>query len=456
MTATSVKDVGSMLNPGVRSAGSPSKTEGEGFSAVWSGQAEANKAPEQNQTAKESGTAADKAKPGEELRAKDRSRKNIREDDPDNVQEARGGESATEVPGEELGNIMEALATAAAGLMEQIRDTFEISGEALQEVMTDMGLEPVELLQPENLSSLLLQLGGAEDTLSLLTDEQLCSDYRMLMEQAKTALGTVSEAAGISPGQLLQTVEENVGVPDETPEGPVIEVTKEGSVFPVQTTGDPAAVDGQQMQGAQESADGRNEKESGHGNGRHAEADGNLMLQGIRSESFRPQTESVQEPGSIRDADTQDMMRQIMDYMRVQVKSDVSSLEMQLHPASLGTLQIHVAAKGGVLTANFITQNEAVKAALESQMVQLKESFAQQGVRVEAIEVTVQTHQFEQNLEQGREGQTREEFEGKRPRTRRIRLGGEDGTEIFGEPGSEERMAAEMMAANGGTVDFTA
>ena len=73
-------------------------------------------------------------------------------------------------------------------------------------------------------------------------------------------------------------------------------------------------------------------------------------------------------------------MRQIMDYMKVSVKADSSELEMQLHPQSLGTLHIQMASRNGVVTANFIAQNETVKAALESQMVQLKENFAEQGV----------------------------------------------------------------------------
>ena len=66
-------------------------------------------------------------------------------------------------------------------------------------------------------------------------------------------------------------------------------------------------------------------------------------------------------------------MRQIMDYMKVSVKADSSELEMQLHPQSLGTLHIQMASRNGVVTANINAQNETVKAALQSQKVQLKE-----------------------------------------------------------------------------------
>ena len=143
-------------------------------------------------------------------------------------------------------------------------------------------------------------------------------------------------------------------------------------------------------------------------------------------------------------------MEQILDYMKVQLGSDVTSLEMQLHPASLGTLQIQIASKAGVVTANFITQNEAVKAALESQMVQLKEQF--EGVKVEAIEVTVQTHEFERNLDEQGRGRGGQE-PGKKNRTRRVNLNAslmQEGLE------EEEALAADMLAAGGSTVDYTA
>ena len=180
------------------------------------------------------------------------------------------------------------------------------------------------------------------------------------------------------------------------------------------------------------------------------------MLQNLKEENFLSGLQQASQTEGTQTTDTQDIMRQIMDYMKVSVKADSSDLEMQLHPQSLGTLHVQVASKNGVVTANFITQNETVKAALESQMVQLKENFTEQGIKVEAIEVTVQTHSFEQNLEQGRDDNGSREAEAGvgRRRTRRINLNtafAED------EPQTEEdRIAADMMSANGNTVDFTA
>lgn len=466
MTTTSVKDVGSVLSSAVMPAGAATKVAEESFQSVWNSQAGADRADAGagdnfERTVKQKNDV----KPGDDLRAKESSKKDIGRE---NVSETRKADELTE---EDLEKVAELAGTAAAELIQQIADTFGISVEEVQAIMADMNLEPMDLLQGENLSNLLLQVSGAESSLALLTNEQLYADYQMLMEQGKVALEECSEAMGMSPDEFLQAVvqmqgEEGIAelpVVDADTDEPVVELATEDEDEDVMASSKEVVQSQGQM--AEEAAvQTGNSQNEDSGAKEHSQQDtgntGNLVLQTIRSENAQPQAVEVQAPASTWSAETQDMMRQIMDYMRVQVKPDVSSLEMQLHPASLGTLQIHVASEGGVLTANFITENETVKAALESQMIQLKESFAEQGVKVEAIEVTVQTHQFEQNLEQGRGRQPENQnVSAGRTRTRRINLNaleGMDGTEMPEELDEEDRITAEMMAANGQTVDYTA
>ena len=111
--------------------------------------------------------------------------------------------------------------------------------------------------------------------------------------------------------------------------------------------------------------------------------------------------------------------------------------------------------KGGEITAQFHVQNEAVKAALESQIVELKDSLREQGVKVEAVEVTVESHAFESNLWQGQERNDSASYQGGKKSHRRINLNAleEDFEESADE---EEKLTAEMMRVNGNTVDYTA
>jgi len=454
MATTSVKDVGSVMNLSAAmsnmAAGAAKSVQGD-FQSVFNSQSASQDASgKDTRPAKE---IADKAKPGEDLRAKKQASREVKKPE---ERRAKGKEDLSD---EDIEKASEAVSTAVNDLIAQIAETFDMSVEEVEGIMADMDLQPADLLNPENLSNLLLEAGGAVDSLSLLTNEQLYGDYQMLMEEGRKLTEALSEELGIAPGELekmLQTQPEEVteAMPKEAEEQTDIIDEKAPKI---EITGAENAAKPEETQGSAVRTEGRNAGGNRHeGHAENGAEHGNLVLETIKDQAFDPQMAEVQAAADTRAADTQDIMRQIMDYMRVSVKPDMSNLEMQLHPASLGSLQIQVASKGGVLTANFVTQNEAVKAALESQMVQLKESFEQQGMKVEAIEVTVQTHQFEENLEQGRGRQPEEPGEGRRSRTRRINLGGIDDAGLPEELDAEDRIAAEMLQANGGTVDFTA
>lgn len=154
-----------------------------------------------------------------------------------------------------------------------------------------------------------------------------------------------------------------------------------------------------------------------------------------------------------KSVDTQNIMNQIMDYMKIQVKTDLTQMEIQLHPASLGTVNVNITSKEGVITAQFMTQNESVKAAIESQVVQLKNNFEEQGIKIQAVEVTVESHQFERNL--SGEGQRQEQQgSGKKKGSRKINLNELNAEEL--ELNEAEQIAVEMMTADGTTVDYMA
>ncbi|MBP3203943.1 MAG: flagellar hook-length control protein FliK [Lachnospiraceae bacterium] len=459
MATTPIKDVGSVMNLQAAmsnmaaGAAGASKSAGDSFQSVLNNQTGADKTNvAKAQTAKR---PDDKAKPGEDLRAKEHTRKDVRTDEPDTKEE---------LSEEELEQAAEVVAAAANELTAQIAETFDLTEGELKELMADMDIQPEDLLNPQVLSDFLLQASGAGDSMALLTNEELYRDYQMIMEQAKAmADGIAEEIAAVTEPEVAAVAEE---LPQALQPGAdeVGEQEEPAKPMPENAAQDPAETQPEQ---AQLKTSAKQNENPDHGAAKHGrsevkhEGEGNLVLQTIRNENFEYQMDAVQSSAGGSEVDTQDIMRQILDYMRVQIKPDETSMEMQLHPASLGTLQIQIAARGGVLTANFITQNEAVKAALESQMVQLQESFEQQGIKVEAIEVTVATHQFEQNLDQqGRDGErSGEAQEAKRPRVRRINLGGPEemlSAEELDGMEAEDRIAAEMMAANGQTVDYTA
>lgn len=450
MAGTTIKGVGNDGNVQIRDMVTAAKQNaGTGFQAVW------NKTQNNAQTTGNGGRTTDgcnDVRRGEALRTGDRQRDNLTGTQEKSDVKAEDGDA------KDLEKVQEVLGTIVQNLIGQIKETFSVSEEELQGVMDELGMTETDLMDPAQLNELLMAVSGAEDSFALLTDEELYGNVKSILDLQKDLTGQAQEELQLTPEKWQDAVTKVVT------EEPVITVEVEDHATDaaerLQSDVELPTVEQEPEEKIQAPVQNTQEEKTKDSGNRHesqtAGQQGNLLLQNLKEENFLSGLQQASQTEGTQTTDTQDIMRQIMDYMKVSVKADSSDLEMQLHPQSLGTLHVQVASKNGVVTANFITQNETVKAALESQMVQLKESFAEQGVKVEAIEVTVQTHSFEQNLEQGRGNQSDQESGAgvSRRRTRRINL---NTAFVEDEPQAEEdRIAADIMSANGNTVDFTA
>lgn len=468
MTSTAVKEVGSLFanmtaaQPGRNVLGAAS------FQNIWNDQMSRNAdaSPDSNSrtgAAKKQDASTDRLQRGSSLKAKE---SQTVQEETQVSQESQETQEIQELSPEEQQRAMEVLGSAALQLMQEIAEAFGITMEELQAAMADLDMGQMDVLDVSKLSGLLLNLGGAEDLSALVTDGELYDTYRMLMNQLEGLLQESAETLETEPEQLLTLLQDGFQAEAPLEEGTVIrpqQPEEKAQLFREDYRSEEAQPgadtgDGQQaVQRGQETRDAQNqgqgEKQERHSEGKsQKEPQMNLFLQNLRTEQFQPgvaQAQSVATSNPWSEA-TQDIMNQILDYMKLQLNADSTNLEMQLHPASLGTLQIQLASKAGVVTANFIAQNETVKAALETQMIQLKEQFEEQGIRVESIEVTVQTHEFERNLDE--QGRGRNNQPEKKGRGRRINLGGA----VSIEDAEEEEPVADRMTAVGSTVEYTA
>ncbi|MBP5331103.1 MAG: flagellar hook-length control protein FliK, partial [Lachnospiraceae bacterium] len=89
-----------------------------------------------------------------------------------------------------------------------------------------------------------------------------------------------------------------------------------------------------------------------------------------------------------------DIVYQVVDAIRVNISAENTSLEMNLNPENLGRVSLNIQSRDGVMTAQITAENDTARAAIESQLQILKDNFEAQGVRVEAIEVTVSSFSF--------------------------------------------------------------
>ncbi len=197
------------------------------------------------------------------------------------------------------------------------------------------------------------------------------------------------------------------------------------------------------------------DKGASEGNKGDGGAAGNALLQqtpvAAENVSKAPEIPS----NTYQAAQTQEIMDQIVEYMKVNLRADVQEMELQLHPASLGTVNVQIASKEGMVTAHFTTQNETVRAIIETQLIQLKEQFEEQGIKVDAVEVTVANHQYGQQFSQDGEATQKDQKKSGKG-VRRLNLDELEDEEDLETMEESDRISVEMMRQNGGTVDYMA
>ena len=148
-----------------------------------------------------------------------------------------------------------------------------------------------------------------------------------------------------------------------------------------------------------------------------------------------------------------DIVNQVVERIHSSMRDETTTLEMQLSPERLGKMLLTVSSKEGVMTASFTVQNAEAKAALESQMITLRENLEQKNLKVEAVEVSVSDFAFSQSG-QADTGDQKNYQQGNGKRSRFRYDSGDEETENSHE--AEEQVRRSVMMDQGSSVDFTA
>lgn len=398
---------------------------------------------------------------------------------------------------EELQNQLEDTKDAfETGVKEILKDELGVSDEQVEDAMSILGLQWMDLLNPASLSQLVTQLTGTEDACSLLMSEE----FTNIMQNTDALVQNLSETLGISKdewvalqnqlAELTADFNETVdmadgGVQEMAPQTDATITSQDTTVMaatvqmthtteetqnvqPEEEAEDATPViqvnaseDAQTENNVSENASGemgepaaQSQKTKESSVNEHAQ---NMEFQ-VRAEQLAAAPEEVNKVASRTTIDVQDIMNQITEFAKVNLSPENSSIEMQLNPENLGKVYLHIAAtKEGNITAELAVSSETVKTALEAQIADLRTSLNQQGIKVDAVEVAIASHEFERNLEQnasGEEQQGSQREESGRTAGRRLFRGELD--ELFGLMNEEEALAAQIMKDHGNTMDVTA
>lgn len=333
-------------------------------------------------------------------------------------------------------------------ILQQITEQLGVSQEEVLQAMDALGISMEDISQ--NMAALLSELTGT-DQMAVLTDESLYTQVSDLANAVEQTIEELADDLGMDKEQLTALLQDSVKKPEE----PVIvveqELTTPVSDVQQESTGD------QEVQTAMTTDI---EAEQPHETKR--EENGNMQQQ--MQDMQKPAENLQQTQGSAIAAEqtterfdlqrTQKIIDQIADYVKIHSSEKLTSMEIELNPASLGSVNLHVSSKGGVISAQLYAQDEAVRAALESRVAALKESLEAQGMRVDAIEITEHSHQLEQNLDQN--GGQQESAEAQKKSGRRLlNLDELPEEEAYEEEMTQaEKLQIEMMRMGGNKLNF--
>ena len=371
-------------------------------------------------------------------------------------------------------------------LISTVAEDLNVSEEDLIAAMENLGMVWTDLLNQQNLADVAIELNVSADSTELLLNsdfQNALMDVNQILTDAAVNLGmdvneftdivaqmtlvepdeaaALNELAGEALNSTVQTTEEaetadnnaavKADVVTEADAGQTKDnayVVNENAVKSVDDDMD-AAGSSQDFTRNSDSDGKQADTEGNNGILFAQDTDANVMAELNADDvnaDYRPYMST----------DTTELINQIVDNIRLNVSQDTTSIEMQLNPENLGRVYVHLSAKEGTVNAQFTATNEVVKEALEAQIVTLKENLNQAGVKVDAVEITVSSHEFERNLEQD---QSREEQEGEyqeaaaKQRRRNINMSSMD--ELAGVMTEEESLVAQMMRDNGNSVDMT-
>ena len=357
-----------------------------------------------------------------------------------------------------------------------------INVEELTEILANLGITAADLLNTDNISLLVSEVVGEGDMVSLITDENALALVNELNTLIADIVTEASDESGIPVPMLTEMVQtpeitEEIPVITDTDEKPVIEIGQEPVKAetvkaldvkdrPVaETTRTSTAVpETKTNDNVQVSANNDNDTNSGQFTEKRSEtgrdnAENSQPLFSQVADTNEFNVNDIQKPEAVFPGsmvDTEEIINQVKDQIKANVTGEMTSLEMQLNPENLGTVNLSVASRGGNVTAQLHVQNDTVLQALEAQIAQIRESLEAQGVKINAIEVAVSSHGFEQNLEQGNDSNDQQEdaTEALRKATRKLNLNGGLTDEIIEELDEAEMISAQMMAADGNSMDY--
>lgn len=299
---------------------------------------------------------------------------------------------------------------AVQNVKDTIKEELDVSDEDIAKAMEVLGITDNDLLSVVKVTELVSALTGA-DSITLITDDDMSGKLTSVLDAVNTAQEDIADMLNTDVDDAVLVVRTDAVVKKDTDET-VVKNT------------DSSITDNQSVSETESLSDVLAAKVTAQGSSKHEESTGeHTGEQNHNTQSYGGVADSIIQSmkDSFADIVTEDTSRvseadivnQVIDQIKLSSGRELTSIEVMLNPERLGSVHVTVTAKNGILSAQIAAQNEQVKTALENQVTALKENFQNQGIKVEAVQITVMTHQFEAGQNFGQNESERKQSEQK-------------------------------------------
>lgn len=332
--------------------------------------------------------------------------------------------------------VMALLQSLLQNVSEQLQEILGMSEEQLDLAVSGLGMTKMDLLNPSSVTELVVQLKANGDFTELISSEELHKEVTSLLNMLESEMADMAKELGLNDEQFARLIDE--ALVDENVADDIIRVNESSE--------DAVTLEQQGTQEASQTitVDKSDNKEMSQDNASEEAMSqkNNTMF----NEVIGKLEQSVAATGTDETQAVQ-IVRQVVEQIQLRAREDMTSMELQLTPENLGKVNLQVTAKDGAVTAQITTETLMAKEAIEAQINVLKENLNEQGIKIEAVEVTVESHKFESNSEQNRN--TQQEETG----TRRRFIDLEQAEEGQFED-TAAHLAREIMMSNGNRMDI--
>ncbi len=319
-----------------------------------------------------------------------------------NAADAGSNNKAQSVNGADKNKLNDKVNEAVQDVKDAIKDELDVSDEDIAKAMEVLGMTATDLLSVVKVTELVGELTGT-DAITLITDDDMLSRLTSVLDVVNAAQQDIADMSGVNVedvSDVIATANTETDVNKDVTDNVV-------------SNSQPAAIEESlsDMLAKKITTDGSAKQQNKAGEQNHnTETYGSVADNMIQSMSDSFADIITEDTSYVSEAD---IVNQVIDQIKLTSGKELTSIEVMLNPERLGSVHVTVSAKNGILTAQIAAQNEQVKTALENQMTTLRENFENQGIKVDAVEITVMTHQFEAGQNFGQSESERKQSERK-------------------------------------------